>query len=130
MLSVVECIYISLTTPIKDVKETLSELDRVMGFYHVSEDVEARIREGPSGNIKSYLELLDKLKDASKFFRTNNPESMELSHINELLETGLDALVREFLQLLKKHSRPVHIATLRDIAACDDTEGEERDGKS
>ena len=112
----------------KDVKETLSELDRVMGFYHVSEDVEARIREGPSGNIKSYLELLDKLKDASKFFRTNNPESMELSHINELLETGLDALVREFLQLLKKHSRPVHIATLRDIAQCEDTEGEEREG--
>ena len=115
-----------MTTPTtKDVKDTLSELDRVMGFYHVSEDVEARIREGPSGNIKSYLELLDKLKDASKFFRANNPESMELSHINELLETGLDALVREFLQLLKKHSRPVHIATLRDIAACEDTEGEE-----
>ena len=96
----------------------------MIGFYHVSDDVEAKIREGPSGDIKSYLALLDKLKDASKFFRHNNPESMELSHINELLETGLDALVREFLHLLKKHSRPVHIATLRDIAACEDTEGE------
>lgn len=99
------------------------ELDRVMGFYHVSEDVEAKIREGPTGDIKTYLGLLDRLKDASKFFKQNNPDSMELSHINELLETGIDALVREFLQQLKKHSRPVHIATLRDIATCEDTEG-------
>ena len=96
----------------------------MIGFYHVSDDVEAKIREGPSGDIKSYLALLDRLKDASKFFKLNNPESMELAHINELLETGLDALVREFLQLLKKYSKPVHIATLRDIAACEDTEGE------
>lgn len=49
---------------------------------------------------------------------------MELVRINELLETGLDALAREFLQRLKKHSKPVHIATLHDIAACEDTEGE------
>lgn len=115
---------LSLTCTSKDVKDTLLELDRVISFYHVSDNVEAKIREGPSGDVKSYLGLLDKLKDASKFFKQNNPESLELTHINELLETGLDALAREFLQLLKKHSRPVHIATLRDIAACEDMEGE------
>ena len=104
-------------------KDTLSEFDRVISFYHVSDDVEARIREGPGGDIKLYLGLLDRLKDASKFFRQNNPESMELVRINELLETGLDALAREFLQRLKKHSKPVHIATLHDIASCEDTEG-------
>ena len=101
----------------------------MIGFYHVSDDVEARIREGPSGDIKTYLELLDRLKDASKFFKQNNPDSMELSHLNELLDSGLEALMREFLQLLKKHSRPVHLATLRDIASCEDTEGKEREDK-
>ena len=118
---------LNLLHPPIDVKDTLSELDRVISYYHVSEDVEAKIREGPSGNIKTYLGVLDKLKDALKFFKQNNPESLELSHINELLESGLDALQREFLQLLQKHSRPVHIATLRDIAACDDVEGRERE---
>ena len=107
-----------------DVKDTLSELDRVISFYHVSDDVEAKIRDGPSGDIKSFLELLDKLKDASKFFRQNNPESMELVRINELLDMGLDALAREFLQRLKKYSKPVPIVMLHDIAACEDTEGE------
>ena len=97
----------------------------MISFYHVSDDVEAKIREGPSGDIKSYLELLDKLKDASKFFRQNNPESMELVRINELLEMGLDALAREFLQCLKKHSKPVPTVMLHDIAACEDTEGEQ-----
>ena len=52
---------------------------------------------------------------------------MELGHLNELLDTGLDALQREFLSLLQKHSRPIHIATLRDIAACEDVEGKERE---
>ena len=107
-----------------DVEKTLTTLDRVMGFYHIAEEVETKIREGPSGNIEAYLKLLDRLKVAWDFFKQNNPESIELGHISELQETGLEALVREFLHLLKKHSKPVHVATLHDIAACEDVEGE------
>lgn len=108
---------------LSDVEKTLTMLDRVMGYYHVAEEVETKIREGPSGNIEAYLKLLDRLKIAWDFFKQNNPESIELGHINELQDTGLEALVREFLQLLKKHSKPVPVATLHDIAVCEDPEG-------
>ena len=51
-----------------------------------------------------------------------NPRDI-MSHVNELFDCGLDALQKEFLQLLKKHSKPVPVAILNDIAACEDMEG-------
>lgn len=106
-----------------DVEKTLSQMERVIGFHNIADEVEARIREGPSGNIDGYLTLLDQLKGALDFFAQNNPESVEMGHVSELFDIGLETLSREFLQLLKKHSKPVPIATLHDVAATEDNEG-------
>ena len=104
--------------------KTLTQMDRVIGFHAVADEVETRAREGPSGNITGYLELLNKLKGALDFFTQNNETSVELGHVSELFEVGLEALSREFLQQLKKHSKPVPIATLHDVATAEDSEGE------
>jgi len=98
-------------------------MDRVISFHHVADEVEPRIREGPGSNIEGYLKLLDRLRVAWDFFTHNNPGSVELSHVNELFDCGLDALQKEFLQLLKRHSKPVPVAILSDIANCEDMEG-------
>ncbi len=98
-------------------------MERVIGFYHVAEDVDVKIREGPSGSIEPYLVQLSKLREAIDHFQHFNEESLELEHLNELFYTGREALIREFLQLLKKHSKPVHVAILHDIAYSEELEG-------
>lgn len=98
-------------------------MDRVIGFYHVGGDVEPKIKEGPSGDIEGYLSNLNKLREGMEHFHQFNQDSMELQHLADLFDAGMDALVREFLQLLKKHSKPVHMAAMHDIAVCEDTEG-------
>lgn len=98
-------------------------MEKVIGFYQVGEDVEVKIREGPSGDLDSYLVLLNQLREAMDHFNQFNPESIELVHLTDLFDTGMDALIREFRELLRKHSKPVHIATLHDIAVCEDIEG-------
>lgn len=103
--------------------KVLVHLDRVIAFHAVADEVETRIRDGPSGDINTYLELLNKLKEALDFFIHNNAQSVELGHVGELFEVGLEALSREFLQLLKKHSRPVPVAALHDVASIEDGEG-------
>lgn len=108
---------------IADVDKSLTWMQRVIGFYQVGEDVEVKIREGPSGDINSYLAVLNQLREAMEHFNQFNPESLELVHLNELFENGMEALIREFRQLLQKHSKPVHVATLHDIANCQDVEG-------
>ena len=109
--------------PPLDVDKSLEWMEKVIGYYHVGEDVEVKIREGPSGDIESYLTLLDQLKDAMDHFNQFNAESLELVHLTELFYTGMEALIREFRQQLQKHSKPVHVATLHDIAMCEDPEG-------
>ena len=98
-------------------------MDRLTTYHHIADEVESKIREGPTGNIDGYLKLLDKLRVALDFFNHNNPGGVELSHVNDLFETGLDKLQKEFLNLLKRHSKPVPLQVLNDIAACEDIEG-------
>ena len=98
-------------------------MERVIGYHNIADEVETKIREGPSGNVDGYLAHLDQLKTALDFFSQNNPESVEMGHVVELFDSGLEALSREFLQLLKKFSKPVPIATLHDVAASEDSEG-------
>ena len=95
----------------------------MIGFYQVGEDVEVKIREGPSGELDVYLALLEQLREAMEHFNQFNSSSMELENLNDLFFSGMEALIREFRQLLQKHSKPVHIATLQDIVACEDAEG-------
>lgn len=107
-----------------DVQKSLVWMERVIGFYHVGEEVEVKIREGPGGEVGAYLGLLNQLKEAMDHFNHFNSESLELVHLSELFYIGMEALIREFRQLLQKHSKPVHVATLHDIAICEDPEGE------
>lgn len=111
-----------LTRLQENMDKTLEWMEKVIGFYHVGEEVEVKIREGPSGDIESYLKLLDQLKQAMDHFNQFNSDSLELVHLTELFYSGMEALIREFRQQLQKHSKPVHIATLHDIAMCEDVE--------
>ena len=112
-------------TILSDVHKSLSWMERVIGFYHVGDSVDVKIREGPSGDVEGFLTLLNQLREAMDHFYQFNPDSLELEHLSELFYIGREALIREFLQLLKKHSKPVHVATLHDIASCEDVEGQE-----
>ena len=100
-----------------DVENSLSELDRIIGFHHMADETEGRIREGPSGSIEAYLKLLEKLESALTFFSNNNPSSVELPRLNALYDDGMDNLTKEFLNLLKRDSKPVPIQVLNDISS-------------
>lgn len=113
---------LNLTRLQENVDKSLEWMEEVIGYYHVVEEVEVKIREGPGGDIEHYLTLLDQLKQAMDHFNQFNSESLELVHLNELFYCGMEALVREFRQHLQKHSKPVHIATLHDIAMCEEVE--------
>ena len=106
-----------------DVDKSLMWMERVIHFYQVGEEVEVKVREGPGSDIQEYLAVLQQLREAMDHFNQFNPESIELEHLSELFFSGREALIREFLQLLKKHSKPVHLATLHDLVN-EDTEGE------
>ena len=94
-----------------------------------------------------YVQVLDRLKVAVDFFHVNNTTSVELSHLQELfdvsttlpitraysifhacllllLQQGLDTLQRDFMNMMKRSSKPVPVAILNDIALCEDIEGE------
>ena len=109
---------------LSDVDKSLEWMEKVIGFYHVGEGVEVKIREGPGGEIETYLKHLDQLKEAMEHFNQYNPGSLELVHLTELFYSGMEALIREFRQQLQKHSKPVHIAILHDIGMCEDVEGQ------
>jgi len=105
-----------------DVEKSLGWMERVIQYYQVGDDMEVKIREGPGNDISQYLDVLQQVRDAMDHFYQFNPESIELEHLSELFFVGREALIRQFLQLLKKHSKPVHIATLHDLVT-EETEG-------
>ncbi len=106
-----------------DVDRTLGWMQRVIDFYQVGEDVEDKVREGPGSGIQQYLSVLQEVRIAMDHFHQFNPDSIELEHLHELFISGREALIREFLQLLKKHSKPVPLATLHDMVQ-EESEGE------
>ena len=116
-------VFLHFIIPVADVEKSLEWIDRVVHFYQVGEEVEVKIRDGPGGCIEDYLQVMQKVWMAMEHFHQFNPDSLELEHLSELFYSGREALVREFLLLLKKHSKPVHVATLHDIAVCEDADG-------
>lgn len=108
---------LKLTRLQTNVENSLIELDRIIGFHHMADDIEGRIREGPSGNIEGYLKLLERLESALSFFNTNNTNSIELPRLNALYDDGMETLTKDFLNLLKHDSKPVPIQVLNDIAS-------------
>ena len=37
--------------------KTLVQLDKVIGYHHVADDVETKVQNGPSGDVESYIKV-------------------------------------------------------------------------
>ncbi|ESO89271.1 hypothetical protein LOTGIDRAFT_210312 [Lottia gigantea] len=105
----------------ENIEKTLHTVDNVLGFYHVARDVEAYIKEGPNASgLGAYLNYMDKLLKAIKYFETNDPKGKEMDEISRLFEDGNDALQHEFRSLLTRHGRPVPPVVIMDLLGTDD----------
>jgi exocyst complex protein 7 len=104
-----------LTQLQENVDQTLNKLEHVIGYHHIADEVEPKLRGGPAGDIEGYLKLLDKLRVAVDFFKYNNPSSDELSHVNSCFDQGIEMLEKEFSQLLRNHSSPVQFSALQKL---------------
>ncbi|XP_042219724.1 exocyst complex component 7-like isoform X2 [Homarus americanus] len=89
-------------------EKTLQELDYVISFYNVAGQVEAVVKERPSGiGVPKYLEAMDRLAETCKYFEQNNPQSVEIENVTSLFEIGTEAVSKEFRDELKKYQKPV-----------------------
>ena len=69
-----------------NINKTLCNLDYIIPFYTVANHLKLIISSGPDTvSLKSYLENIDKLKMAVKYFESNNPESPELMNVVRVL---------------------------------------------
>ncbi|RXG73138.1 Exocyst complex component 7 [Armadillidium vulgare] len=111
---------------LKDVlntEKTLQALDYVIAFYSVAGEVEGVVRERPNSiGIGSYLQAMDKLKAACKFFQDNNPQSSELENVKSLFEHGCQQLSIEFRDELKKYQKPLSPHITLELIELDESE--------
>lgn len=59
-------------------------LDNVISFYNVSSDVESIIEKGPGDGgieLEEYLQALNRLAKAQKYFEKHIPQSVELENV-------------------------------------------------
>ena len=98
-----------------NIDKALTLLDEVLNYHNVSSSVKKIIEDGPTGFLDDYLKSMDKVEDAVRFFQVNNPESIELSLLRSLNDTGRDLLSKEFRTLLTRHSKPVPSVTIYDM---------------
>lgn len=91
--------------------KSIENLDYVIKYYNIASQVDATVSAGPNltseASLSEYLQTLDKLQDAIKYFDLNNPDSIVLKDIRELYEKGSDHVLREFKQLLHRHTKPI-----------------------
>ncbi|XP_061472245.1 exocyst complex component 7 isoform X1 [Rhineura floridana] len=104
----------------ENVEKTLFCLDHVISYYHVANDTEKIIREGPTGRLEEYLACMAKIQKAVEYFQDNNPDSPELNRVKLLFERGKESLESEFRSLLTRHSKPVPPILILDLITMDD----------
>ncbi|KAF6203241.1 hypothetical protein GE061_003659 [Apolygus lucorum] len=110
----------------QNIEKALSSLDNVIGYYSVAEEVDATVRAGTSSkSLEDYIAVLNRLKNALSYFEKNNPQSVELENVNSCFNIGIDILLREFKEMLQKHSRSIPPITLLDLVATDDVSGDD-----
>lgn len=103
------------------IHKTLDYLDYVIRFYTVAGEVEPIVRTGPlPGSLHTYLQALDRLQEAVRYFEDKNRESPELLNVSSLFERGSEFVEREFRQLLSRHSNPVPAVVVLDLAQEDE----------
>ena len=99
-----------------NIVRTLDYLDYVIRFYTVADEVEPIVRTGPiPGKFDSYLESLDRLQEAIRYFQEKNPENPELMTVTSLFSRGSDVVEKEFRQLLSRNSKPMSPASILDL---------------
>ncbi|XP_015588992.1 exocyst complex component 7 [Cephus cinctus] len=111
-----------------DIEKTLTILDHAIGYYGVCQEVESAVRGGPSGagGFDAFLEAMNRLHNAQRYFQKNNPSSVELENVSTLFGIGLKALYAEFRDILARQSKPVLPIVLLDLIGSDeDTSGED-----
>lgn len=102
-------------------------LDYAIGYYGVCQEVEGSVRAGPNGpgGLDGFLESMNRLYNAQRYFQKNNPSSVELENVTSLFSSGLEALYQEFNDILRQ-SKPVLPIVLLDLISSDeDTSGED-----
>ncbi|XP_050457701.1 exocyst complex component 7 isoform X2 [Cataglyphis hispanica] len=111
-----------------NIEKTLSILDHAIGYYGVCQEVEAVVRAEPSGpsGLDGFLEAMNRLYNAQRYFQKNNPSSVELQNVTDLFSNGLKSLYAEFHDILSRQSRPILPIILLDLIGSDeDTSGED-----
>ena len=86
------------------------------------------MRSGPGGpgGLDSFLEAMNRLYNAQRYFQKNNPSSVELENLATLFGVGLDSLCSEFHDILARQSKPILPIVLLDLISSDeDTSGED-----
>lgn len=112
----------------QNIELTLNALDHAIGYYGVCQEVEATVRAGPggAGGLDGFLEAMNRLHNAQRYFQKNNPSSVELENVASLFAVGLDALYAEFHDVLTRQSKPILPIVLLDLIGSDeDTSGED-----
>ncbi|XP_043263391.1 exocyst complex component 7 isoform X2 [Colletes gigas] len=112
----------------QNIERTLNALDHAIGYYGVCQEVEGMVQAGPggSGDLDSFLEAMNRLYNAQRYFQKNNPSSVELENVTSLFGVGLDALYAEFHDILTRQSKPILPIVLLDLIGSDeDTSGED-----
>ncbi|XP_072029922.1 exocyst complex component 7-like isoform X1 [Amphiura filiformis] len=105
----------------ENIENTQAALDHVLNYHDAVRDLDAVIRDGPSGGkLEQYVSHMGQIQDALEFFSENNPSSPELSKATQLFKTGKELLQNEFRNLLTRHCNPVPAIKILDMLGTDD----------
>lgn len=108
-----------------NIVKTLDYLDYVIRFYHVASEVEPIVRTGPlPGRLDHYLDSLDRLQEAIRYFEEKNPKNPELDNVTSLFAKGCDVVEKELRQLLSRHSKPMSPSAVLDLVNEEETSTE------
>ncbi|CAG9858156.1 unnamed protein product [Phyllotreta striolata] len=124
----------TLRTAQTNIEPTLRLLDNVISHFEVSSDVEHIVERGPGEggtDLQSYMNALERLSKAQKYFEKNIPQSVELINVTSLFLKGSDKLNTEFKTILDKYNTPILPVVLLDLINAEDMSytGEELDNE-
>ncbi|XP_018577392.1 exocyst complex component 7, partial [Anoplophora glabripennis] len=107
-----------------NIDRTLQLLDNVISYYEVSSEVENVIERGPGEggiDLYAYLDALNRLASAQKYFERNIPQSVELINVSQFFHKGSDKLNAEFKTILGRYNTPILPVVLLDLINFDDS---------
>ncbi|XP_050311294.1 exocyst complex component 7 [Anthonomus grandis grandis] len=112
-----------------NIENTMQLLDNVISYYEVSSNVEHIIEKGPGESgveLNKYIDALNRLFNAQKYFEKNIPQSVELINVSSFFHKGSDKLNSEFKTILDKYNAPILPVVLLDLINFD----EPKEGKA